>query len=174
MSTGVSEQPRAVNVYDGVATSSVGNVYLVVYQRAARLPRTRFIFDGADALAKRHPEGIHCLMLILPTADPPDTETQRENRTRLQRLRPVIRQLISVPIGDTFRISVVRTIMRCLNVVQGFSHTHRVESSLQQGIARLISGMGGEGPTATQITARFAAMLEALGLTGDESNAALG
>ena len=70
---------------DGVAIMGRGDLFLVVYGAAARLHRTRWLFDRADELARNHASVI-VLMVVLPAADPPDGPTRAENATRLKAL----------------------------------------------------------------------------------------
>ena len=106
----------SIHVNDGVAVAVHGDLVLIVYQAPARLHRSRWLFDLLDeAAAAANPYGIKGLMVILSTADPPDAATRAENVTRLRRLGSGLRVLVTVPIGDVFWVSVVRTVMRKLN-----------------------------------------------------------
>lgn len=154
----------SIVLHDGVAVSSIGRVLFVVYERPARLHRTRFIFDRADELAAKYPDSIHGLMVVLPTADVPDGPTRAENKARLSQLRPVLKQLVTVAVGDSFRIQLVRTVMRTLNVLQGFSSTHRVESSIVEGIQILCTGLPKGELTASDGYHQLNAMHDALGV----------
>src|SRR5690349_5361732 len=101
-------QPR---VFDGVGASTRGDLLLVVYKAAARVERTRWAFDVADELLAAHPAGIVGLMVVLPTADPPDAPARAENHTRFARLGPRLRRMVTVPVGNELRTMIVRTIM---------------------------------------------------------------
>ncbi|MFT3924113.1 MAG: serine/threonine-protein kinase [Myxococcales bacterium] len=134
--------PESPLLYDGVALSSVGNALLVLYQAPARLHRTRWIFDHADRLAKRFPEGISCLMVVLSSANPPDAPTRAENARRFKRLGDSLHTMVTVPTGDSLRLSLVRSVMRAINAAQGTSDKFVISDSVEQGIARLLDGKG--------------------------------
>ena len=108
-------------MFDGVATLTRGDLLMIVYQKPARLHRSRWLFDRVDEFVKSSPGDKIALMIVLPTADPPDAPTRAENRLRLRRLGPALRCIVTVPVGDAFWTSVVRTIMRALAVLQGRS-----------------------------------------------------
>ena len=57
---------------DGVAVLGRGDAFLIVYQRAARLHRTRWLFRRLDEFAAKRTGSFVVLMIVLPTADPPD------------------------------------------------------------------------------------------------------
>jgi hypothetical protein len=68
-----------VRTNDGVAVVARGDTLLIVYQAAARLHRTKWLFDVIDELVARNRDGIIAFMVILSTADPPDAVTRAEN-----------------------------------------------------------------------------------------------
>jgi hypothetical protein len=155
--------PGKVHTHDGVAIVTRGDVLSVVYKAPARLHRSRFIYDAADLLAAKNPEGILCILLVLPTADPPDAPTRAENTARLRKLGPALRMLVTVPIGDMLWMRLVRTIMRGMSIVQGQGARHAITSTVYDGLARLFEEAGPKTPTAIQLEADLASMCRALG-----------
>jgi hypothetical protein len=152
-----------VKTYDGVGFLARGDCAIVVYHAAARLHRSRWLYDLADRAVGDNPAGIVGLMVILPTADPPDGPTRAENSTRLRKLAPSLRRFVTVAIGDDFRVSVVRTVIRALNVLQGKSNVHLVANTLETGIARMLEAGGPNTPGPVQITQDVHALYRALG-----------
>jgi hypothetical protein len=148
---------------DGVGTLRRGDVQVMVYQSAARLERTRWLFDIIDLSAERVEGGLLGLLIVLPSADPPDSATHRENFARLRALGPRVRRLVTVPIGTAFRTSMVRAVMHGLNVILGHSGTRFVADSLDTGLARLLEARSPKTPSPTQLIADTRALYLALG-----------
>ena len=149
---------------DGVAVLARGNTISVVYQAAARLHRSRWLFDVIDELAAKNPDGILGLMVILPTADPPDAATRAENSARLRKLGISLRLMVTVPVGDDMWHTIVRTMMRAMNVIQGKAHAYVVSTSLEEGLDRLFQAAGPRTPSREQIQQDLDALHAALGV----------
>src|SRR6478672_1880468 len=94
-------------MFDGVATLTRGDLLMIVYQKPARLHRSRWLFDRVDEFVKASHGDKIALMIILPTADPPDAPTRAENALRLRRLGSALRRIVTVPVGDAFWMSLV-------------------------------------------------------------------
>jgi hypothetical protein len=151
-----------IETKDGVAVAKRGDLFQIVYSAPARLHRTRWLFDRVDALTMGR--GFVALMVVLSTADPPDAATRAENVARLRQIGPRLRRLVTVPLGDTFHVAIVRTIMRALAVVQGHGRTHLVCSSIEDGVARVVQVAGPSTPLAPRILEDQRVMFGALGL----------
>jgi hypothetical protein len=151
-----------VKTIDGVGFLTRGDAIVVVYRAPARLHRSRWLYYLADRAAKENPEGIVALMVILPTADPPDGPTRAENTTRMRKLAPSLRRFVTVAIGDDLRLSVVRTVMRALAVLQGKSKVHFIENTLEDGVARVREAAGPRTPGAAELMRDVQALYQAL------------
>ena len=154
--------------HDGVALMARGDLVLIAYQRAARIHRTRWLFDRIDAILAGRKGSVVALMIILPTADPPDVATRAENKARMRKAGPHLRRLVTTPIGDAFRISVVRTIMRAIAILQGSSRVHFVCETVQEGIRCALEAAGPETPPLAQVVADLRALHDALGVAMPE------
>lgn len=152
-----------VHTNDGVALIARGDTLSVVYKAPARLHRSRWIYDAADALAAENPEGILCLLVVLSTADPPDAATRAENTARLRKLGPQLRKLVTVPVGDMLWLRLVRTIMRGMSIIHGQADCHVIASTVDEGLSRLFEGAGPKTPTLAQLEADLSVMCRALG-----------
>src|SRR5687768_13251249 len=152
-----------VKTFDGVGFINRGDTIVVVYRAPARLHRSRWLYFLADKAAKENPDGIVALMVILPTADPPDAPTRAENTTRMRKLSPSLRRFVTVALGDDLRVTVVRTVMRALAVLQGKSKVHFVSDTLEDGVALLREAAGPKTPVATQLLQDVEALYQALG-----------
>jgi hypothetical protein len=153
-----------IQVFDGVSLTSIGDTLLTLYTAPARLHRSRWAYDRADELARAQPEGVMGLMIVLPTADAPDAPTRMENRIRLRRLTGSLRRLVTVPVGDELRISIVRTIMRTMLWMQGQSRLMPVHDTLDGGVDCLLEVATPRSPGRQQVEAAIGELYRALQL----------
>ncbi|HJL15953.1 MAG TPA: hypothetical protein RMH99_09865 [Sandaracinaceae bacterium LLY-WYZ-13_1] len=145
---------------DGVGFLVRGRFVLIIYGGAARLHRTRWLFESVeDVTAGR--DGLVALMLIPAGAEPPDAVTRRENKKRLERLRGRLDLLVTVPMGDAFWISIVRTVMRGMAMVHRQTGWNLVESTFAAGLDR-VCGLP-DVPPRTQVVQDALVLCEALG-----------
>jgi hypothetical protein len=155
-----------VATFDGVAFSLRGDTCLVVYAVPARIARTRWLFDRVDE-AVASLETFYALMLILPSADPPDAATRAENARRLRSLHGKLRGLVTVIIGDTFRVNVIRTVMRGMFVVQRQSEALSVARTLADGLRCVLQAPTKQTRSAAQLGTTIKQMCRALGHESD-------
>jgi len=139
-------------VSDGIAYAHAGDTVLVVYAAPARLPRTRWLFDRLDEITARVAP-INGLMIVLPSADVPDADTRAENTRRMGRLRGRLRRIVTVVIGDSMRLTLVRTIMRAMFLLQGQSRVQSIVDSVEEGLSLLLSTPTPNMPDRAQLTA---------------------
>jgi hypothetical protein len=158
----------AVITYDGVAVMGRGDLFVSVYHLAARLDRTRWLFEQADRLFVHRRDGFMGLLIVLPKADPPDAATRRENVERMRKLGPALRRIVTVPLGDAFRASIVRTVMRGLNIIQGGSRPSFVADTVGRGLDRLLEGEGADTPSRGVILADLSRICAALKIAPSE------
>jgi hypothetical protein len=149
---------------DGVAALGRGDAFLIVYQRAARVHRTRRLFQWLEEYVANRPGTIVAFMIVLPTADPPDAATRVENSVGLRRLGTRLRRLTTTPVGDAFRISIVRTVMRALAVLQGKTGVHFVTETIDEGIRCVLEAASPSTPSKEALMADVAELYRALGV----------
>jgi len=152
----------SVETNDGVAITSRGDLVLSLWQNPARVHRTRWFFDVVDEFASRNADGIVAMLIILPTASPPDAPARAENAVRLRKLGKVVRRVVTVPLGDAFFLNVVRTVMRAMFVVQGQAGTQIVESSVPVGINRILEAATPNTPGRALIESDVRALYKSL------------
>jgi hypothetical protein len=152
-----------VLIEDGVALLWRGDCFLIVYQRAARVERTRWLFDIVDVVVSKTRSDLLALMIVLPSSDPPDIATHQENFTRLRQLGTRVKRLVTVPVGDELKTSIVRAVMRGLNVILGHGGTRFISDNVDAGVARLVEAKGPATPPPTQIISDLRALHLALG-----------
>jgi hypothetical protein len=145
-----------VRTHDGVGVVARGDLLLILYGADARLHRTQWLFDRADELVSRVPGGVLALMVITAQAGLPDAPTRAENARRLERLGNAMRRLVTVPLGDGVRASLVRAVMRAMLLLQGKSDRLRIAHSEAEGIREILVAATTFTPGATQIRADLA------------------
>jgi hypothetical protein len=154
---------RRLATRDGVAIVTRGDLMAMVWKTAARLHRTRWVFDVMDSLAASRPGGIVVLMVILPTADPPDKEARAENDRRIKGLGPSVRALSTVILGDGVRQVLIRSVMRAMVIPHRRSvRESTLDSTVDGGIERLLCAASPETPSFEQVAADVRAMHLAL------------
>jgi hypothetical protein len=164
----VSEASMAV--YDGVATLVRGDTMIMLWSVPARLPRTQWSFDVMDRLAAQRPDGIVVLMIILPTADPPDRPARQENERRIRRLATRVRRVATVVLGDGAWQVLVRTVMRAMVLPHrgGQLGPSTVECTIENGLGQLLKSAGPATPSHECLVEDVRAAYAALGLQPPE------
>ncbi len=128
-----------IRTFDGVGFIVRGDLATILYAADARIERTRWLFDEMDAIFAAVPAG-QALMVITADAGLPDAPTREENARRLAKIGERLQRLVTVPLGDTIRVNLVRAVMRAMLVVQGRSARHRIASTEMDGIRELLPG----------------------------------
>jgi hypothetical protein len=80
----------------------------------------------------------------------------------MRKFGPTLRRMVTVPVGDAFRVSIVRTVMRGLNIIQGRSRPSFIADTVAHGLDRLLEGAEAETPSRAGVLADFLAMCDAL------------
>jgi hypothetical protein len=151
-----------IEANDGVAFTADGDLVISLWRNPARVHRTRWFFDLVDEAAARNPGGLVILLLILPSASPPDAPTRAENDARLRKLGGAIRRVVTVPTGDALFHSVVRAVMRAMFLIQGKSGLQMVESSPREGIDRILEAASVATPSRAKIERNVRALYQVL------------
>jgi hypothetical protein len=152
----------SVQANDGVAAAVRGDTLVVVYQEPARLHRSRWVYDLADRLVERCPEGILALTIVLPTCAPPDGPTRAENSLRLRRLGSSLRRLVTVPVGDDLSRSIVRSVVRATAVLQRGPSRLLLSDTVDEGIACLLESARSLSPSFDRIAADVRSLCDEL------------
>jgi hypothetical protein len=152
-----------VLVYDGVGMLFREDTCLIVYQKAARIERTRWLFDVVENYLLDNDTKLLALLIVLPSADPPDARTRQENTDRTRRIGHRIRRLVTVPIGNAFKANIVRAVMRGLNFMLGQSDARSIADTVAEGLDALLEVGTERTPSARQIRDDIGVIYEALG-----------
>ena len=150
-----------VVVSDGFAFAHGGDTAVLVYKAPARLQRIRWTFDRIEELADREAP-INGLLIVLESSDLPDAASRAENTRRMVELRGRLRRVVTVVLGDSMRVSLVRTVMRAMFLLQGMSRVQHIVSSVDDGLTNLLSDPTPKMPTRAQLEATLAEMARRL------------
>ncbi len=99
----------------------LGDTLVAMWQAPAIPSRQRWLNARIDALAATSPDLV-LMLVILPSSDPPGSESRALLQEELVKLDKKLRKLIAVAIGDSLRMSIVRTIGRSMLFLIGKSH----------------------------------------------------
>jgi serine/threonine protein kinase len=153
-----------VRSLDGVAAIVRGDTMVMLWREPARIHRSRWVFDIADRLSERTGHSFLALMILLPTADPPDEETRRENALRMRVLAPAVRSWVNVVVGDEVKQLLARAVLRVMGRFYLRTPETAVTSSLAQGIARLRAHASPETPESFTMADDVRALCSKLGV----------
>jgi hypothetical protein len=154
---------ESVQTYDGVALATRGDTLVVLWNAPARLHRSRWVYDRADEFVATQEGGVLGLMILLPSADPPDSATRAENALRLRKLAPRVWRLTTVAVGDDFRHMVVRSVLRLMALPLGAGRA-LVEKTIALGIQRTVEVGSPATPSVAELYECTISLYLALGL----------
>jgi hypothetical protein len=157
--------PRAgeVEVNDGVALIVRGDALMSLWNAPARVHRSKWVYDAADDLAARSPNGMGALMILLPTADPPDGPARNENAVRMRELKASLRRLVTVVLGDDLRQTIVRSVLRIMALPLGPGRLG-VSSTVENGIEQLLRAASPATPSFAELAEDIHSLFKALGV----------
>jgi hypothetical protein len=149
----------AVQLYDGLAFASRGDVTTILWKAPARVLRARWLFDHLDRIIEELPDGMLTLMIILPTSAPPDRATSVESAKRLTKIRAGTRKVVVVILGDSLWQSVAKGILR---VFMPSWSSLAFAAQVDEGIRKLLRSAGSMTPKAAAIRRDVRALYAAL------------
>lgn len=152
-----------VDVNDGVALIVRGDALISLWNAPARLHRSRWVYDAADELAASRSNGMCALMILLPTADPPDGPARNENALRMRALKKSLRRLVTVVLGDDLRQTIIRSVLRIVALPLGPGRAG-VASSVERGIEQLVRAGSPSTPSFADLAKDVGSLFRQLGV----------
>lgn len=140
-----------IEVIDGVATRVVGDIVIVLWRSPASRERWKRLARACEAVAEESPHGLVCLDLILPSSTAPDATLRAEMQEDFRKIRPKMRRLVVVPLGDSTWLALVRTLVRAVLLVSGLSKQHSVVGTVTQGIDAVLEVKSARTPSHDQL-----------------------
>jgi hypothetical protein len=150
-----------IEVNDGIALIVRGDTLLSLWNAPARVHRSRWVYDAADELAASCSSGMCALMILLPTADPPDGPARSENSLRMRELKKSLRRLVTVVLGDDLRQTIVRSVLRIVALPLGPGRLG-VASSVESGIEQLLRAASPATPSFRELAEDVGSLFLAL------------
>ena len=124
----------------GLAMTVVGVTLLLFWRVTASVARWLWQIGHVRLLAERYPQGVIIVSVILESSTAPNGALRKRMQADFKALGPAMRRMVAAPVGNSFWLSVVRTIVKGVMIMSGQSDRQRVAESLEQGIRR---GEGG-------------------------------
>jgi len=145
----------AVEVFDGVASITLGDTLVTLWQTPARTERIRHVTEVASRLVGRTSGSIMACQFLLPSASPPRMQERAAIKAGMDVILPNARRLVTIPLGDAAWQSVVRGVMKAGLFLLGQSALVKVASSPSEAFDML-------GQVATAASPDRAALEQAL------------
>jgi hypothetical protein len=161
----VAADVNSLWVKNGTAVLVRGDTLIVLVQEASNLEAWQQAVLQIHDLSAKYPEGILLFSLILPSADPPNDTTRAQMQMDTRRLGPRLRKIVTVALGDTMRVGIVRAIMRAMMLLGGQSSKQVLAATIREGLDRVQEAAGPHTPSRAELQAGVEALGHALGVT---------
>lgn len=156
--------PSEVEVFDGVASITLGDTLLTLWQAPARAARIRHVTEVASALVRARAGSIAACQFLLPSASPPRLQERADISAGLDVVMPRARRLVTTPLGDATWQSMVRSVMRAGLFLIGQSTRVKVASSATEAFELLDQVSTEESPGRDALEAALRSLYDALKL----------
>ena len=164
MASHEARQPEPVEVADGVACVSVGDVLLGLWKEPAHPARIRQFTQWAEVFLRDQPGDIAACQFLLSSASPPTPEGFDAIRAGMKLVQPRARRLVVVPVGDSIWLGVVRSIIRLGTQLTRTSKLIKVAADKPEAFD-LLGGAGTpRSPTRGELATAVERLYAALGL----------
>lgn len=158
----MSSHALQVDVFDGVASVTLGDTMMTLWQTPARAARIRRVTEVAAELLQRAPGTIVACQFLLPSAAPPRLQERADIRAGIDVVMPRARRLITTPLGDAAWQSVVRGVMRAGLALLGQSRRIKVAADPSEAFAMLAEVATDATPALGELESAFEALHAAL------------
>lgn len=127
-----------LKVFDGVAIVIRGDTFISVWKESATLTRVRW----HGAMLENHVANLNgkalVVMIILPTAGPPQGEARVASSAVAKRVLPKLRLAVTAAVGSTVWLQVIRTVMRGILFLSGEGKHHQVVTTEAAALDRIL------------------------------------
>lgn len=160
--TVTSRAPDEVLVHEdrGCAIAFVGGVGVLLWTGDPTLRANRWAVSTLLANLDRGSGELTLLQIVAEQAGVPDAESRAFIQEVYRKELSDVRRLVSAPLGDGFRQSVVRTIMRGMAVVSGRTAQVVIVATLEDAYRETLKRR--ESPTHAELSTRVRAMFTVL------------
>ena len=154
---------KDLQVLDGVAVAISRGAFISMWQRSATLNRVRWHGALLEQHVSKHRGKAVGLMIVEPSAAPPQGEARVESNAIVRRVGPNIQLVVTVALGDTLQMQIVRTVMRGMFLLSGNMKRHLVVSTEDEAIDRLLAMTEPAVPSRLELEAMVRSLHQALG-----------
>jgi hypothetical protein len=151
----------SIRTYPGVACARSGTVLLLLWTGEPTVDALEWVDATIAAETKRWERGV-ALQIIDPSAGTPGLEARGRIQALYRRELRAGRRLVTAPLGDSLRHSVLRALIRGMALVAGKTAHVSVASTLEDAYAAALEGV--EGLTAADLHRIVVRMYGALGV----------
>ncbi|MBN8613046.1 MAG: hypothetical protein J0L92_20820 [Deltaproteobacteria bacterium] len=146
--------------YPGCAVSSCGGISILVWTGEPTLAANQWAVRTLLSNRTKTAGEVTLLQIIAASAGTPDAETRAYIQDVYKRELSEVRRMVSAPLGDGFKQSVVRTIMRGMAVIAGKTQHITVVSTLDKAYDALLERRA--TPTRETLSSQVRAMFAEL------------
>lgn len=151
-----------VQVFDGVAVATRGGTFVSMWKSSAILNRVRWHGALLEQHVSKHRGKALGLMIVLPSAAPPQGEARVEANAVVRRIGPHLLRGVTAALGETLQTQVVRTVMRGMFLVSGNAKRHMVVNTEAEGIEIIVALAEPTAPSRAELEATLSSLYEAL------------
>lgn len=149
-----------IHTHPGCAVSSCEGIGLLVWTGEPTLAANQWAVRTLLAHRANAQREVTLLQIIAEGAGTPDAEARAFIQDVYKRELSDVRRIVSAPLGDSFRQSIVRTIMRGMALFAGKTQHITVVSTLEQAYTAVLAGRA--SPSREKLDEQVRAMLAAL------------
>jgi len=126
------------DTFDGIAVARSGDTLVALWSEPATLSRMRWLGSKLDHFAAKREDGeALMLMVVLPKSSPPEGEARTESNAIAKRLGNRARLFVTVALGDSMWLLVVRTVMRATFLLSGNSKRLSICATEAEGLRQI-------------------------------------
>jgi hypothetical protein len=149
-----------IHTYPGCAVSSCEGIGLLLWTGEPTLAANQWAVRTLLAHRASAQREVTLLQIIAEQAGTPDADARAYIQEVYKRELSDVRRMVSAPLGDSFRQSIVRAIMRGMALFAGKTQHITVVSTLEQAYAAVLEGRS--APTRDALDRQVRAMYAAL------------
>ena len=153
-----------IETSDGIAAAVCGDTMISLWSAPAQLERVRWHAERVDKLASEAEGTFILIMIILPTATPPQGQARIESNDLTERVGPKARLVATVAIGNTLQMNVVRGVMRAMLLLSGHSKKLIVTATEVEALERVATVARAATPSPSFLMQCIDALYARLGL----------
>jgi hypothetical protein len=156
---------------DGIAVAVAGDLLVALWSEPGTLERMRWLGARLEEFAANRGEGdVLMLMVILPKSSPPEATARAESNAIVRRLGGRARLVVTVPLGDSLWLLVVRAVMRTTFVLSGNAKRLSIASTEAEGIRQILDARRDATPGAHEIEGMLSGLYARLAVARTRSS----